>query len=825
MKEFFSHAETTKDSVRRGSKSMIVHTDGVTHVALGNLASGLNFLIEDKVIHELLNDVCKLHDLGKYTSFFQSYLLGKNVDPQKKSHARFGAYVIYEKWRVKNPLLAYWGYFLIKNHHASLHWPKDTDRDALILDKDAHGEKEKLFIEQAFSLKPYLNQISKELRTNGIDQYFKIPDYSSFRKSISQLVKDRSEIQDYFLVNYLFSLLIEADKLDASLTTQYQRRHLAVNAVDNALKFRNNADTNQNRLRSQVRETVVSALEHEDVMDYKLFTLTAPTGIGKTLTALDFALKLRGKLDGEPQIITALPFINIIEQTLAEYENVLKEEHPNILAHYQYADLFRDVEKTSYLSDGGDAERNYSQRRMQLNTWQADIVVTSFVQLLQTMISNRNRMLLKFHHLANAIVIMDEVQNIPIEQAPFIGSMIYYCSTFLNTRFVLMTATKPLIFELAQREIIKSENVLGAVKELLPNAEEIYKEFNRTRIIPKVEEGTQSTEQFCSLFEQNWNEKQSCLIVCNKVNRSLEIFEKVKSYVAEKKLLNPVLYLSTNVLPVDRKIFIYEMKKLLLSGAYKPILVSTQVVEAGVDLDFDCGFRDLGPIDAIVQVAGRINRENAKERARSPLYVFDTGDCADVYGTVTSQQARKALGTNSIEEPDYFRLVDKYFGTVSSEEKVDYSEARARFRGVETLYYTDGLNTNSIKSDNWRISINDFQVIKNAAWYISVFIEKSDTARDARQAFVDMLSIRDKDLKRKAKDHFDRNYRNIFQQHTLPVPIAYTNGLPSLIDDYEDLKILYVRRDIVDEWYGYPDIGFNRKASGNIGNEKQALFL
>jgi CRISPR-associated endonuclease/helicase Cas3 len=827
-KEFFSHAETGKDKLRRGSKFMTVHTDGVREKALGALSSDVQFGIAPDEISKLLYDVCQLHDLGKYTSFFQAYLLGGRVDTQKKSHARLGAYAIYKKWQDENPLLAYWGYFLIKNHHASLHWPKDAHKDTLITDEDSHQEKEKLFAEQIATIIPYLEQISGELKIPGLAQFLEIPEYRPFRKFISNLVKERAAVEDYFLLNYLFSLLIEADKLDASQTEPFTRNTLPKNAVDEALQGRKSPDNEQNRLRSHVRITVNEALEQEDILKYRLFTLTAPTGIGKTLTALDFALKLRDKLPGHPQIITALPFINIIEQTLAEYEKVLKGKGAHILGHYQYADLFRDADADdeSRSENDNDAEREYSQRRMLLNTWQSDIVVTSFVQLLQTLISNRNRMLLKFHHFANAIVVMDEVQNISLGQAPFIGSMIYYCSRFLNTRFVLMTATRPLIFELAQREIIDKfdpgVNIQESVKELLPDAESIYRKFHRTRIVPLLDPKTESVEAFCELFGQNWNENKSCLVVCNKVNRSLEVFDAVKAHLKAKNLDNPVFYLSTNVLPADRQGFILQMKVMLASDGPKPILIATQVVEAGVDLDFDCGFRDLGPIDAIVQVAGRINRENSEDRAGSPLYVFDFGDCADVYGGITAQQAKKALGKEPIEEPDYFHLVDAYFGKVSDSEQADYSEARARFRGVRTLYYTDGLNQKNNRTDrDWRIPVSDFAVIEHASWYTTVFIEKSDEAKQARLAFLHMLGARDKEEKRRLKAQFDREHKNIFQQHTLAVPKYYTNGLPLLVPDFPDLKILYVSSEEVGNWYEYPDTGFKRTRAGQEGAEKE----
>lgn len=811
--EFFSHAETGKDKKRRGSKTMAVHTHGVREKALRHFAPRLGFSITGFTGEELLNDICLLHDLGKYSSFFQKYLLGERVDPQLKSHARLGAYAFFNKWFERDPVLAYWGYFLIKNHHGSLHWPKDENKEALIT-KSEYLEKKHLFSQQKDSLSNQWKKIEIDLNSTGLEIHLKMPEYRDFRHHISKVIINRSDIQDYFLLNYLFSLLIEADKLDASQTAPYERINLPSHAVDDLIKSKKKSDSLHNRLRNQVRQEVLQSLDNEGILNCYLFTLTAPTGIGKTLTALDFALKLREKLPDRPQIITALPFINIIEQTLDEYEKVLGSSGARILGHYQYADIFGDLDQE--LKDDGelDAERQYARKRMELSTWQSDIVVTSFVQMLQTLIGNRNRMLLKFHHLANAIVIMDEVQNISLEQAPFIGSMIYFCSRFLRTRFILMTATKPLIFELAQRELISKHepdvNILSGIHELLPQPERIYQAFNRTRIIPLLQPSLESEKDFCALFSRYWKAGQSCLIVCNKVNRSLEVYEAIKSYLEEKKLNNRLYYLSTNVLPADRMGLIEKIKdELKEPNSPKPILVATQVVEAGVDLDFDCGFRDLGPIDAIVQVAGRINRENSAQREGSPLYVFDFGDCADVYGGLTAQQAKKALGNTPIEEPAYFSLVDTYFGKVSDGDMADFSEARARFEGVKTIYYTDGLSLKT-QARRERLPINDFQIIKSAPYYITVFVEKSDQAQKARTAFLNMLAATDKEEKERLKSVFDREHRNVFQQHTLPVPIAYTSGLPLLVPGFADLKILYVSEDELEKWYKFPGTGFDR---------------
>lgn len=811
--EFFSHAETGKDEKRRGSKTMAEHTHGVRDKAISHLVKDLGFSFTSPTIEEFLNDICLLHDLGKYSSFFQKYLLGEKVEPQLKSHARLGAYAFFHKWFEKDKVLAYWGYFLIKNHHGSLHWPKDENKEALI-SKSEYTEKERLFIEQKVTLSKHWKKIEADLNSAGLEIHLKMPEYREFRQHINKIIINRSDIQDYFFLNYLFSLLIEADKLDASQTVPYERINLPSHAVDDLIKSKKKSDSLHNRLRNQVRQEVLQSLDNEGILNCHLFTLTAPTGIGKTLTALDFALKLREKLPDRPQIITALPFINIIEQTLDEYEKVLGSSGARILGHYQYADIFGDLDQE--LKDNGeqDAERQYARKRMELSTWQSDIVVTSFVQMLQTLIGNRNRMLLKFHHLANAIVIMDEVQNISLEQAPFIGSMIYFCYRFLKTRFILMTATKPLIFELAQREVIRKYepdvNIFSEIHELLPKPERIYHAFNRTRIIPLLQQPLESEEDFCALFSKHWKAGQSCLIVCNKVNRSLAVFEAINAYLKENKLNNRLYYLSTNILPVDRMGLIDKIKdELKESNSSKPILVATQVVEAGVDLDFDCGFRDLGPIDAIVQVAGRINRENSAQREGSPLYVFDFGDCADVYGGLTAQQAKKALGNMPIEEPAYFGLVDTYFGKVSDGDMADFSEARARFEGVKTIYYTDGLSLKT-QTRPERLPISDFQIIKNAPYYITVFVEKSEQAQKAKTAFLNMLAATDREEKDRLKSVFDREHRTVFQQYTLPVPLTYTSGLSLLVPGFTDLKILYVSIEDHEKWYKFPGTGFDR---------------
>lgn len=797
MTEFYSHASRDAQGRKYGSKLLRVHTEGVTRNAMRQYFGAHKFSVavaED--LFKLLVDICLYHDLGKYTTFFQDYLLDKPHDKVLKQHARFGAQAILQQYGGLDKK-AFMAYFIIKNHHRSLHNPDKCEDDKL-LGTESRDEVERVFKEQLKSVSPYLHQIESELELSNLLNHLVLPPERELRLFLKRWIEKQPNVENYFFINYLFSLLIEGDKLDASGTDIYQRVDIPVSIVGNFISGRASVDNVQNRLRNEVRAEVMANLSRADILSHHIFMLTAPTGIGKTLTAIDFAIQLRGKLSHKPQIIVGLPFINIIEQTLSVYQDVLGDTGAKILAHYQYADLFGDSEADNVAEE----ETDYSRKRMELDTWQADIVITSFVQLLQTMISHRNKTLLKFNHLAGAIIIMDEVQSLRLEQTPLIGAVLFELSKFLGTRFILMTATKPLIFELADKVLLhkSGENSMGGVKNLLQNPAHYFKQFSRTKIVPilKESEKLETAEDFVALFLEKWTPQRSCLIVCNKVNRSIELFEAL----SEQGLDNTIYYLSTNVLPVQRMSVIEHIRMDLKNGE-KPILVSTQVVEAGVDLDFDMGFRDLGPIDSIVQVAGRINRENTPDRAYSPLYVVDFGDCKRIYGLITEAQAKKALAKEEILEPDYFGLVEDYFLNLS--DKSAYTYSRQLYKGIEHLQYTQG----SVEDT---IPVSKFRVIEESPGTTSVFVEWDEAATRAREAYLDMINAPNRDAGFKLKEIYEKKYKRDFHQRIIAIPKYYTDGLPPFDAKRPEMPIKWVSSDLIKDWYLDP-IGFNRKQS------------
>lgn len=805
--DFYSHVKEENEK-RIGRKLLKNHLSDVYQKAIFAFNSNIDLGFTHKKLNNAIHDLAFFHDLGKYTSFFQDYLFKrKKVDKNLRQHSRIGAFAVLNKYK-HEPLLAIYLYFIVLNHHSSFDDIMSLD---IRVQKEFCQTLKMLFEKQKSVLLPVLPQIQNEIKNTQLAEFIQIPETKEYRRKIKRIIKKTAHIRNYFTINYLFSLLIEADKLDASETNQYRRKALNDLAVENFIgktelsQFPSldiNQEYKQNTLRNYVRAAVLENLKQDNILEKRIFTLTAPTGIGKTLTSLDFALRLkkmiREKEHFEPQIIYGLPFINIIEQGLKVYseevfQNEIKNDNINILAHYQYADVFAKEKNR-------DNNEKYNQRLMALNTWQADIVITSFVQFFETLISNRNKMLLKFNHLAGAIVILDEVQTLRLKQLPLLGSVLYFLSKFLHTRLILMTATKPKIFELANKEILIKENEKAEPEELLKENETVFKMFNRTKIVPLIKNTLVNCEDFYEIFAKKRPKNKSCLVVCNTVQRSIDVFNELK-----KNEISPIYYLSTNVVPAER-MYIIDRIKLDLKYYKAPVLVSTQVVEAGVDLDFDMGFRDLAPIDSIVQVAGRINRENSKEREGSPLFIIEfereyensgnRSECEMVYDKLTRSQVVKALESKSeIIENDYLQLIDKYFSDLSDNKS--FYESRAFFESMKTLKYdTDN------KEDKDEFPVSKFQIIEYSPWARSVFVELNEEAKQAREAYRKLLNDEIE------KEEFDKHFKRTFHQHIIAVPDVHTCHLPNINEFTE--KILLVPFSKINDFYD-KETGFIRE--------------
>lgn len=797
---YFSHSKIGNDGYVYGTKILIDHVNGVLKNAYLLHSQNLDLGFSDKDLKELLKIIVQFHDLGKYTSYFQNYLLNKEpIDGILKQHSRIGGFAAYNLLKEKDEKKALLALFLIFLHHSQL-------IDILQISERLNDNLLKVIDYQKNDLQKSLNIIQTDLRLNNLSGIIHYPEEKPIRRGFKVWSKKNQNIKDYFLINYLFSLLIESDKLDASDTTVYILKSIEKNVVDK--RFGNFdfskskygiINLSNNQLRNFCRAKVISNLEHRDILNHYIFTLTAPTGIGKTMIALDFALKLKAKVKEESilecRIIYALPFINIIEQSIKEYKDTLPVG-TEILGHYQYADFFGE-EKEKRNEDG--PEQHYNQKLMALDTWQSDVVITSFVQFFETLIGNRNKLLKKFNHYANSIIILDEVQTLRLDQMPLIGAVLFYLAKFLKSRIILMTATKPKIFEMAQEQILSKEGETVKPLELLDCYNAVFSIFERTKIVSlidlKLVDGTLTDVFIQKIFTKKWELNKSCILVCNTVKRSIEIFEAIKTYLEQKGFNNPIEYLSTNIIPAHRFDRIRRLKE-QINSEQAPILVSTQVVEAGVDLDFDMGFRDLGPIDSIIQVAGRVNRNNNPKKKNSPLYIVDFGDAQKIYGRITSDQAKLALeGNSEFLEKDYLDLINKYFDNIK--DKKSFSRFNKIFESMKMLrYYSEN-------SEDCPVS--NFKIIEESVNTTAVFIEQGEYESNLREKYLA------KNKGEISKSDFVKCYKQDFNQRIIAVPKYYLKSLEqegnstTLTDN-----IMIVPKELLDKYYNL-ETGFIRK--------------
>ncbi|MDD2284810.1 MAG: CRISPR-associated helicase Cas3' [Paludibacter sp.] len=794
--KFLSHIKRNKNNEIISEKKIVEHISNIHKIIEQGYAPNQNG------VNALISEVVKLHDLGKYTKFFQDYLRTNIEHPHNYHfHTLIGACTFFNYLSTEDRQKALIGYFVIYHHHSNL------GNITRCFPEERINQINKRLKNQYLDIISNLKKINNEIGLNLNENL--LASKSQYLLDDCDDMQDQANIKNYFQINYLFSLLIEADKLDASETKVYHRMPLSPSKVDKDKglpnqvwdeKVNNFSHLSQNELRNLVRKRVIDKLSEEGITNQKIFTLTGPTGIGKTLTALDFALKLRAiireKQGREAQIIYALPFINIIEQADSVYRKLFGDDEARILSHYQYADALSQQDD-KYNDDG----KGYDQKVMSLDTWQCDIVITTFVQFLQTLIGNRNRLLKKFNHYAGSIIILDEVQTIALKQLPLVGASLYYLAKFLDSTIVLMTATKPKVFELANEKILLKEAEKAIPVELLGTEEDVtkvFRSFNRTMLCPRIKEPIKDQTDFIENYlKEYWQQDKSCLIVVNTVKLSIDVFYSIQAYFKDKKIKNPLYYLSTNVIPAVREQLINQIKEDIQSTKKRkglmPILVSTQCVEAGVDLDFDMAFRDLAPIDSIIQVAGRVNREYNRAFV-GEVYIIDFGKCGRIYGPMTEGTIRNSIEFFTdinpvIEEKNYLNLVTYYYNNICERNDDGFGYSLNFFNSMKELNY-DG--------SEW--SVSKFQVIDNGFKTCSIFIEFDEKAKRAKEMYDKLIS---KDCNREDFEPFKRD----FHQHIIAVPdyLAKVKELKS----YQSSEILFVYNDQLKYFYD-SETGFRR---------------
>lgn len=521
-----------------------------------------------------------LHDLGKYSSEFQQRLQG---DPTRVDHSTAGA----QEALARYPKLGYLIAYAIAGHHTGL-----------ANGKGFGGQRRSL----AERLKLKLPTLSKVWQ-----QEIALVEEKDFHKYLQGMTqcKDQHIFQCAFLIRMLFSCLVDADRLDTEMfyakaegrAVERGYQHLSLLALCTALdrhlrKFAQNSASQLNTWRNKILTNVRAKAG----LDRGLFSLTVPTGGGKTLTSLAFALDhaIQHKLR---RVIYVIPYTNIIEQTAEVFRQALGEKYRDVVLEH-HSSFSVDDKKLPNL----DHYQGRAKLKLAMENWDAPIIVTTAVQFFESLFSARTSSCRKLHNISNSVIILDEVQTTPLHVLrPCIAALKELVANYRSS-IVLCTATQPALT--SKKFPDRFENV----RELASNQNEMFNFFTRVTIDPRIQKWDDAT-----LLQKICQQRQVLCIVSNRKH--------ARSLVDNLQACCGVYLLTTLMCAKHRQKILNEIRANLSDN--KPCrVVATSLIEAGVDVDFPIVFRAVAGLDSIIQAAGRCNREGNKSKEESLVSIF-----------------------------------------------------------------------------------------------------------------------------------------------------------------------------------------------------------
>lgn len=512
-----------------------------------------------------------LHDLGKYRREFQEYLLGNRNGSYETHHAVYGAKLAAAHRKTS---LA----FAIAAHHAGLH---DAERLRELLNDSRYDFTCVEELEQHF-----------ETEVAKLDLQFSEPAINPQ----SQPDKLRFEM----FTRMVFSSLVDADFLDTEAHYQLQSRETVVVEPEKMLtqllaeKNSKLSGGNLNTLRNEIFQQCLDAAENQP----GFFSLTVPTGGGKTLSGMAFALR-HVQVHGLRRVIVVIPYLSIIEQNAAQYRRIFDPEGRGIVVEHH---------SSVKIPDDVDEERRRSPLEYAAENWDAPVIVTTSVQFIESLFASRPSRCRKLHNIARSVVIFDEVQTLPTHLLNPLLSVLRDLHHNYGVSFVFSTATQPAFR--------KSNSVIEGfekdeITEITRDTEATFQQLQRVcyRFTSPV-----ATMSWASIAEE-MAECGQALCVVNTRRDAFELWNELHHKLPESEQ-DSLFHLSSWMCAQNRFDLLGDEKavdantiRALLKRDAPCRAVSTQLIEAGVDVDFPLVYRALAPLDSIVQAAGRCNRE------------------------------------------------------------------------------------------------------------------------------------------------------------------------------------------------------------------------
>ena len=568
----------------------------------------------DAGVSELARVAGQLHDIGKYSQAFQRRLEGSK---RRVDHATAGAREIVAIFKTEPhnkfaELLSY----CIAGHHSGL--PDfgsviDVEDDATLL---ARREKKKIEDYSAYKA---------EIDATAL----------SFKPRLIKPINNHHGFSVSFLTRMVFSTLVDADWLETetyinggkkprggydSIEVLCQRFNQYLMKYDNPVGAIN-----------QKRTETLKACFEKSAEKQGVFTLTVPTGGGKTLASMAFALN-HAVTHGLKRIIYVIPFTSIIEQNAAVFKECLGEE--NVLEHHSNFDW----EKQKCESADDETNNAYEKLKLAADNWDIPIVVTTNVQFFESLFANQKSRSRKLHNIAKSVIIFDEAQMLPREYMQPCMCAVHELVQNYGASAVFCTATQPLL-----KQFLPD---MPAFTELAPNPKALFDFYRRVQVknlgkLPDAE-----------LLKQ-MNAQPQVLCIVNTRKHAKGLFDGLTE--------DGRFHLSTLMCPAHRKETLITIRERLKNGETCRV-VSTQVMEAGIDVDFPVGYRALAGLDSVIQAAGRVNREGKKPSGE--MYIFEPESefikRTPTYIKQTTDVARSVLRKFG-EDPASIEAINAYF--------------------------------------------------------------------------------------------------------------------------------------------------------------------
>lgn len=592
------------------------------------------------------------------------------------------------------------------------------------------------FIDRNFKQLPVSEFLEKELEFNHkpFDLSFKkwyankIPDIDIGRNSKEYEIENwQKDSLNYFSeTQFSFASLVESDKRDAGDNERFnnldliRRNAYSLNQSLNSLFSNLETDphtSDLNKLRTTIRGEAVHAISEFLKTDQRVFTLTAPTGAGKTYTLLDIARTIQ-KYKGDLGIIFALPFLSITDQIQNIISNDLKVDSLSVNSK-SINERIEKAQQNLEQEQTPEALKALLVEDFIENTFDHPFIITTFVQLFETFLSNRNSTLLKLPNFANRIFLIDELQALPPRLYIFFSAWLdEFCQRY-NSYAILSTATMPDLRIPIKPGLIGNANYklqdanLFFKNYITPNEllkpEKYFEKNVFNRYVVNVIDEDLSIE---SLAERILKEESSVLVILNTIQDTKDLYDELCGF--------PDVYLlNTHFTPEDRLNKIEGVKRIL--SMKKVIFISTQLIEAGVDIDFPTVYRDLCPLPNLIQSAGRCNRN--KKIDFGNVYLIRLKNRKGKYSSelIYRNDAKLFLDfikeniAGQIQEKQFFQIQKQFFEKIAE--------------NLEIGHYPEE-NTNLIKEINNAQFENagKFQLINNKIFgkQYQLFIPVSD---------------------------------------------------------------------------------------------------